>query len=187
MIVLVDLDSVTADFELGFYNELVKQHPEIKAIPIEQRSTFKVREQYCPLYGPDFRQVIKKIETAPGFFLSLPPLPGSIEAILEISRKNEVFFCSAPLKEYKYCAPEKIEWVGNQLGSEWTKRVILTHDKTLCIGDKLIDDKPEIIGVNKNPTWEHVLVDWLYNRHVAGKRRINYDWSNWKEVLPELL
>lgn len=187
MIILVDLDSVTADFEMGVYNELIKKHPEIAPIHPRERTTFKVRDQYCPIYGQEFRKIIKGIETAPGFFLSLPSLPGSIEAVLQIARKHEVFLCSAPLKEYKHCAPEKIEWVETQFGADWKKRVILTYDKTLCIGDKLIDDKPEIEGVNKNPTWEQVLVDWLYNRHVTDKRRINYDWSNWKETLPELL
>ena len=34
------------------------------------------------------------------------------------------------------------------LGSEFTKRVILTRDKTLVRGDVLIDDKPTIGGIS---------------------------------------
>jgi len=187
MIIDVDMDSVTADFEAGFLKKLREKYPDLPFIPLEQRTTFKLREQYVPQFGEYFRKIIKEIETAPGFFLSLPPVPGSIEAVLQIAQKHEVFICSSPLKEPKNPAPEKYEWVAMHFGESWVKRVILTYDKSLIKGDILIDDKPEVTGINKNPTWEQVLVDWPYNRHVTGKRRINYDWSNWKEVLPELL
>jgi hypothetical protein len=44
----------------------------------------------------------------------------------------------------------------------------------------LIDDKPEITGVEKEPTWEHILYDRPYNRGI-NKRRIT--WGNWKDIL----
>jgi hypothetical protein len=40
------------------------------------------------------------------------------------------------------------------LGSEFTKRVILTRDKTLVRGDVLIDKKPTIGGIS-TPQWRH--------------------------------
>ncbi len=188
MIIHVDLDSVAADFEAGFLRRLREKHPDLPYIPLEDRTTFKLREQYVPKFGAHFREIIKEIETEPGFFRSLPPIPGSIEAIREIARKHLVYFCSAPLKETQHSAAEKYDWVEEQFGGiEWRKQLILTFDKTLIRGHILIDDKPEITGAVVSPYWEQVLVDWPYNRHVTDKRRINYDWSNWKEVLPELL
>jgi len=187
MIVLVDMDSVLADFEAGFLARLREKHPELPSIPLGQRVTFKVREQYVPLFGDYFGEIIKSIETENGFFRALPAVAGSIEAVLEIAKKNDVFITSSPLKEQKYSAPEKYEWIGINIGAEWKQRLILTYDKTLVKGDILIDDKPEIAGLAKPPQWEQVLIDWPYNRHVNGKRRINRDWSDWKEILPELV
>jgi len=186
MIVLVDQDQVMADFEGQFLNVLRQRHPELPYVPLEQRTTHKLREQYVPLYGERFRKIIKEIETEPGFFLSLPPIPGSLEAVTEIAKKHDVFICTAPLKEYKHCAGEKYEWIERYLGYEWTRKIVLTMDKTLLAGNILIDDKPEITGLVQ-PSWEHVMFSFAYNLHITNKRRIKEDWSNWKEVLPELL
>jgi len=53
-------------------------------------------------------------------------------------------------------------------------------DKTLIIGDILIDDKPEIKGIS-TPNWEHIIFDQPYNKNITNKKRIN--WDNFKEVL----
>jgi 5'-nucleotidase len=59
-------------------------------------------------------------------------------------------------------------------------RIILTKDKTLIKADYIIDDKPEISGVENMPAWEHIIFDRPYNRQV-NKRRIT--WETWKDVM----
>ena len=59
---------------------------------------------------------------------------------------------------YYNCVLEKYQWVEAHFGYDWTKRVILTRDKTIVSGDILIDDKPEITGCAM-PPWQHVLYD----------------------------
>ena len=92
----------------------------------------------------------------------------------------EVFICTSPLSNYQNCVLEKFEWVENHLGSKWVSRIILTKDKTLVKADYIIDDKPNITGVEESPSWEHILYDCPYNREI-NKRRIT--WANWKSIL----
>ena len=92
----------------------------------------------------------------------------------------QVFICTSPLTTYKNCVLEKYQWVEDQLGADWVNRIILTKDKTLVKADYLIDDKPNITGVESMPAWEHILYDRPYNREVNKKRLV---WTNWKSVL----
>ena len=88
---------------------------------------------------------------------------------------------ATPLSLYAYCVLEKYQWVEKYLGYGFTKKLILTRDKTLVRGDMLIDDKPEITGIQK-PVWEHIIYDFPYNRHITGNRRI-VRWKNWRKIL----
>ena len=71
---------------------------------------------------------------------------------------------SSPHEQCRGPCAKQIEWVAHRLGEYWTKRTILTNDKTVVRGDVLIDDKPTIVGAVKpafrqwcltNPT-----IDW---------------------------
>ncbi|CAF96989.1 unnamed protein product, partial [Tetraodon nigroviridis] len=55
------------------------------------------------------------------------------------------------------CVCVQYAWVEKHLGHEFLEQVILTRDKTLITGDILIDDKPDIQGVEAKPSWEHIL------------------------------
>lgn len=104
-----------------------------------------------------------------------------LEALTEMSEKSkEVFICTNPLSKYENCVLEKYRWVDDHLGKEWIKRIIVTKDKTIIRGDILIDDKPEIKGV-ETLSWEHIIFTQPYNLSVNSKRRLT--WQNWKSVL----
>jgi 5'-nucleotidase len=70
--------------------------------------------------------------------------------------------------------------VGEHLGPEWVPRTYIGLDKTRIQADFLVDDRPDITGVYR-PTWEHVVFDRPYNRHITTHRRLT--WLNWKRVL----
>jgi 5'-nucleotidase len=176
-IILVDMDGVIADFEGGFLDEWKRRHPTEPAVSLEQRSKFYIVDQY-----PKLRGSVRDIFKSRNFFLNLKPIPGSISAIRELASMGlEVFICSSPIDDYRYCVAEKYAWVDQNLGTEWVRKLILTKDKTLIDANVLIDDRPEVVGVVTPPKWEHIIYDQPYNRRVVNKQRLT--WNNWREVL----
>jgi len=177
MRILIDMDGVVADFDGEFLRRWRERYPDKFYVPWEERTSFYVKEQY----PDDLKPLVTEIVREPGFFRDMMPIEGGKEALTEMDSMGiEVFICTSPLSEYKNCVLEKFEWVEQVLGPQWVKRIILTKDKTLVKADILIDDKPEITGVEKSPGWEHILYDRPYNRAVNRKR---LTWASWESVL----
>lgn len=171
------MDGVLADFEAGFVKAWQRKFPKIPHIPLEKRKTFSVRNDY----PKELEKDVESIYRTPGFFQNLPEIPGGKEALTKMQESgHEVFICTSPISKYENCILEKYHWISKNLGYEWTKRTIMTKDKTLIYGDILIDDRPEHLGIKK-PVWKHVLFDRPYNRNVTSKLRIA--WDNWEKVL----
>jgi 5'-nucleotidase len=178
MIILVDMDGPLADYEKGFLDIWREKFSDLDFIKLEDRREFYLHHDY----PKEMSENIRSICSAPGFFLNLPAMAGAREAIEEMKNKgHEVFICTSPMNEYTNCVLEKYQWVEKNLGLEWTKKLILTKDKTLVQGSILIDDRPIIHGAGQ-PTWEHILFDMPYNRDVDLKQR-RLTWGNWREVL----
>lgn len=102
-----------------------------------------------------------------GFFRSLKPLPGAIEAYRKLNEIYDVYVLSTAPWENVTALSDKNAWIKEYLPEAY-KRVIYTHHKNLCIGDYLIDDrtkngagefKGELIqfGTEKFPDWNSVL------------------------------
>ncbi len=174
--ILVDQDDVLADFQGNFLRIWRERYPKRQFVPIEERKHFMLEKDYASEYEPDINEIL----SSPGFFRSMPPIEGAIEAVKEIKNKYcEVFICTSPLRVYQNSI-EKYEWVEQYLGPEWIEKIILTKDKTLVRGDILIDDKPIIKGI-ATPAWEHILYTQPYNKGLTDRRHLT--WKNWKEVL----
>ncbi len=140
------------------------------------------------VFPKEYQKQVEEIADEEGFFKDLKPFPGVIDAFGEIAAdpRFEVFICTTPKKFYKSSTSvgEKHTWIARYLGRKWTDKMILTRDKTLVHGDVLIDDKPEIIGV-QTPSWVHIYHDRPYNKHINRKRITK--WSDWKEVILPIL
>lgn len=177
MRILIDMDGVIADFDGEFLQRWKARHPDEFFIPIEKRIKFYIKDDY----PASLRPLVDEILFESSFFEEMTIMPGAKEALEEMDARGlEVFICTSPLSAYSHCVLEKYKWVENILGPAWVKKIILTKDKTIVKADILIDDKPEVTGVEKEPSWEHILYDRPYNRGI-NKRRIT--WENWKDIL----
>ena len=95
-------------------------------------------------------------------------MPGAIDAFKRLSEKNDVYILSTAPWGNASAWSDKYEWVEGNLGSAATKRLILSHNKHLNIGDYLIDDRTANgagefqgehihFGKEEFPDWESVL------------------------------
>jgi len=177
-IILIDMDGPLADFDGTFLKEWKRRYPEEPHIPLRNRREFYPRDDY----PKRLRSKVESIYLDQKFYPKIPPVEEGLAAIREmVDLGISVFICTTPLSIYAYCVLEKYQWVEKYLGYGFTKKLILTRDKTLVRGDMLIDDKPEITGIQK-PVWEHIIYDFPYNRHITGNRRI-VRWKNWRKIL----
>ncbi len=177
MIILVDQDGPLADFEGEFLKRWRHQFPDEPYIPLAERKASHVRDDYPPYLIAK----VQSIYCASGFFSDLSPVQGGCEALEDmVAHGHTVFICTSPISQYEHCVKEKYEWVERHLGRAWTRKVILTKDKTMVRGDILIDDWPVIEGCT-TPIWQHVLFDHPYNRHVQQKFRL-LSWVHWRAL-----
>lgn len=180
-IILVDMDGVLADFDRHFMTVWSARYPDRPALDQSRRTSFYIKDEFKPEYLQDIRDIFEE----PGFYLSLPPIQGAVESMQNMKQAGyDVWICSSPKMNYRYCAPEKYQWVERELGTEWVERVILTRRKAMIQGDVLIDDKPDI-PFAETASWKQVLFDAPYNRSHYGLPRIN--WATRETVLLDIL
>ncbi|KAB1264814.1 5'-deoxyribonucleotidase; cytosolic type [Camelus dromedarius] len=127
--------------------------------------------------------------------------------LLHLPCSTQVFICTSPLMKYDHCVGEKTlphtylltgpefrgpsrstdrpvpttqyRWVEKHLGPQFVERIILTRDKTVVLGDLLIDDNDTIQGQEETPRWEHILFTCCHNQHLVlpPTRRRLFSWS----------
>lgn len=181
MIILIDLDEVIADLQGELEKRWNAKFPHTHLFEGGVRKSFYIGDKDDSVMS----EQVEKLLQEEGFFSSLKPIPGAIEAIHEMKALgHSVFIVTSAGVSFPNAATEKYIWVRDNLGVELLERLVITAAKPVIRGDILIDDRPQLAYEDK-ATWEHVLYDRSYNKDITGKRRIT--WDTWKEVLPELL
>ena len=143
-IVYVDMDNVLVDFKSG-----------IDAISQEERDEYK-----------------DDLDDVPGIFSKMKPVEGAIEAYNKLIKHFDVYILSTAPWNNSSAWTDKLLWVQKYLGKQAYKRLILSHNKNLNIGDYLIDDrKANGAGEFKG---EHI--------HFLSE-----DFKNWDDVLSYLI
>nr|XP_006825056.1 PREDICTED: 5'(3')-deoxyribonucleotidase, mitochondrial-like [Saccoglossus kowalevskii] len=175
--ILVDMDGVLADFEGHFLKRYQEKYPREPYINVADRHGFYLNEQYAKI-KPELKDLVFSVYEEAGFFLDLPPIAGALETVKELDNMNDidVFICTSPVQKYTHCVTEKFQWIDKYLGNDFVTRMVLTRDKTVVSGDLLIDDKPNITGAEKNPSWEHILFTTPPNSRIQSNpspRRLN--------------
>jgi 5'-nucleotidase len=178
LLILVDMDGVLADFSGGWMRDWNLKYPDRKVDPTTELTNFYIEESFK---GLGTEEELVEIFTRDGFYYDLEPMPGAIEGFRNMAAQPgiELFICTAPMDNSSYT--EKANWVEHYLGKEWLKKLVVTKDKTLIVGDYLIDDKPEIKGIYSDPAWEHILFEQPYNENDP-KKRLRINWKTWPSL-----
>ena len=174
--ILIDLDGVVADWGKA-YDEGLSEYDENATYRIrrhrDQRS-FDLFDGMNKTESLIINQVMNDLD-----YGSLELMRGADEAIEGmLENGHTVRFCSSPWVGSPNCEQQKRWWVRKYFGQTLADAVIISHDKTVAVGDWLVDDKPRITGANPTPTWRQIIFDQPYNRGVSGYRL--YNWGDWK-------
>jgi len=107
-------------------------------------------------------------DNTPNVFSKMLPLPDALEAFRTLAEKFDVYVLSTAPWSNPSAWTDKANWIKKYLDDVAHKRLILTHNKALCIGDYLIDDRTANgageftgehihFGTDRFPDWDAVL------------------------------
>jgi len=109
-----------------------------------------------------------ELDRLPDLFKDPKPIPGAIEAFKKLSKLHNVYILSTAPWDNPDAWTHKRLWVEKYLGADAYKKLILSHNKHLCAGDYLIDDRTAngagkfggellLFGSKDFPNWDAVL------------------------------
>lgn len=151
----IDMDGVTCEF----MTEIINKFPSIC------ETDDKTRESIIDYF----------LEVNPRYFGTLEPIPGAIDAIHYLSDYFEIYFLTTPARNCAHSYMDKKLWLDQHIFDHKKisdKKLIMTHNKGLLMGDYLIDDriangvaefqgKHLHFGEDKDfPTWKDI-IDFL--------------------------
>jgi 5'(3')-deoxyribonucleotidase/uncharacterized protein with PQ loop repeat len=167
--IAVDMDEVIADAfgkHLQLYNrsagtdltpELVAKQGLGALIPVERSEEFSA------------------IPHSDGFFADIEVIPGSREALLELSRKHDIYITSAAM-EVPSSFADKYAWLEVHFPFIPPSRIVFCGDKGIINADVLIDDRSRHF---KDFRGTGILFTAPHNVAETGRLRAN----NWDDVL----
>ncbi|MEM9568842.1 MAG: hypothetical protein AAF974_11105 [Cyanobacteria bacterium P01_E01_bin.34] len=125
-ILYLDMDNVLVDFSSAF--------PYLK---VQELQEFEGR-----------------LDEVPGIFALMQPMPGALEAYSELVKHFDTYILSTAPWQNPSAWSDKLLWVQKFLGQLAHKRLILSHNKHLNVGDYLVDDRTKN-GADRFPG-EHI-------------------------------
>lgn len=97
-----------------------------------------------------------RLDEVPGIFSLMEPADDAIETVHQLSKHYDVYILSTSPWNNPTAASDKIEWVKKYFSEIFHKRVILTHCKSLVMGDYLIDDRGKNGASEFKGEWIHL-------------------------------
>jgi len=177
--VISDMDDVLFGWSRGFMESFAEDYPDLEILSPELRDTFDMFRPEDAEHHEQIRATLDK----PGLYARLEPIPGNIEALLEMSDRGiDVIIASSPWRANPTCVDDKLDALDKYMGPGWSGRAIFTKDKTRVRGTYLFDDKPDVVG-GLDPEWEHIHYTQPHNATRTDRRRINH----LSEALPLIL
>ena len=165
--VLIDVDDVAAQFRRGYLDTVMRIH----GINIDMSTTLSSWDidHTLQLTRQQLNAVWREINS-PGWAQTLEPMPGVLEAVVNLSSRYEVMFVTKPLKSSDTWQSDRRKWVRKWFGPAMSENVVQTGKKYAVDGNWLIEDKPEHAEQWIADRMEHsrrrcqaILYAWPYN------------------------
>lgn len=112
-----------------------------------------------------------RFDEIPNVFSKMLPMDGAVEAIEQLAAHYEVYFLSTAPWKNPSAWSDKLEWVQKYFPVIGYKRLILTHNKQLNLGDYLIDDRltnGAVEFTGELILFDAEIIDWNYVVEYLG-------------------
>lgn len=191
--ILVTLDNVICDVDAEVVRRFSLSYPGQTALTTTS-ATRRHREIADDLDTP-YRGHVKAMQRASGVG-DAQPVPGAIAALKDMLAEGyDVQLCltsAAPEGIHGLAATLEVElqWVRRHLGTEWTKRVILTSDLCRLRGQVLLTDRHDFPASQTSAEWAHVIFRRPFHDHLANElqgRPMLHSWAAWRETIEGVL
>jgi 5'(3')-deoxyribonucleotidase len=116
----------------------------------------------------------EKLWASEGFCANIPIIPGAVEGVRALASIGDIYYVTSPLKHSPHWMWERSQWLARYFPRG---PVIFTKDKSVVVGDFLIEDKPQHLA-----SWDwgiRICWDTPYNQGAKCDERA----SSWKDVL----
>ncbi len=169
MIILIDLDNVTADLMkkwLDTYNSEFGDN-----LTADQVTTWSIEQHAVKCSPLEFHKIVERIS----FFADLDVFPHAIEVTARLQDAgHNLYFVTATPYDNPTGAYDKYNWVEKHFPHMGKSKVIHAHHKYMVKGDILLDDGP--INLQHFPGIK-VAMSAPYNQNVV----VNYRVAGWLE------
>ena len=163
--ILVDMDGVLADVYSRFY-ELNRQ---------EEGNILTFTDVAGKLEAEAFPNQIRWV-TKPGFFRSVPFMPGSIEVLKNLNSAYEIIVNSLAT-EFPQSLTDKQLWLQDHFPFISWKQMVFYGNKNLIRADIMIDDHPKNLD---NFPGETILFTQPHNIFLNETKHLRV--SSWEEI-----
>jgi 5'-nucleotidase len=167
--IAIDMDNVIADVATHFIDWYERDY----GVRVKEETLRGVPENDA---FPD-NAVIKFLFT-PGFFRTVPVMPGSQQAVKRLMEDFEIYIVSAAM-EFPHSLFEKYEWLREHFPFISWRNIIFCGDKSIINTDYLIDDHCKNLD---NCSGKALLFSALHNANINHHHRLN-DWNEVVEYL----
>lgn len=165
--IAIDMDGVMADVE----PQLIKYYEQLYGIT----TTLEAINGLSHAEAFPLDAVTKASLNLPGFFRTLPVMPGAIEAVKKLMEDYEVYIVSAAT-EFPLSLSEKLEWLQEHFPFISWRNIVLCGDKSIIHTDYMIDDHCKNLDYCSGKA---IMFNAHHNKHEHQHVRVH----NWDEVL----
>lgn len=165
--IAIDMDGVLADVEIHFIEWYEREY----GIRISRESmTGKTEADSFP-----DKTAVRRFVLSPGFFRTVPLMPGAVDAVRILMDSHEVYIVSAAM-EFPQSLSEKYDWLREHFPFISWKNIVFCGDKSIINTDYLIDDHCRNLDKCKGKA---IMFSAAHNANYTHHLRVN----NWEEII----